>query len=71
MHRLTKDEVINIILDMLEEGICREDKEEIIWALTRGVSDDELTTNIKSLDASLFSNFYTKTLTENSFLKQK
>ena len=62
MRRLTKDEAANIILDMLEEGICREDKEEIIWALIRGVSDDELTTNINNIDVSLFGNFYTRTL---------
>lgn len=64
MHILTKGEVINIVLDMLE-GRCKEDKEEVIGALIRGMSDDELTTNIKSLDVSLFGNFYTKTLTED------
>ena len=61
MRRLTKDEAANIILDMLE-GRCREDKEEIIWAIIRGVSDDELTTNINNIDVSLFGNFYTRTL---------
>lgn len=58
---MTKDEAINIVLDMLD-GRCKEDKEEIIWALTRGMSDDELTTNINNIDVSLFGNFYTKTL---------
>ena len=61
MHKLTKDEVIDIVLDMLE-GRCKEDKEEVIGALIRGMSDDELTTNIKSLDISLFGNYYTRTL---------
>jgi len=64
MHILTKGEVINIVLDMLE-GRCKEDKEEVIGALIRGMSDDELTTNIKSLDVSLFGNHYTRTLTED------
>ena len=63
MSRLTKDEVINIVLDMLE-GRCKEDKEEVIGALIRGMSDDELTTNIKSLDVSLFNGYYTTILTE-------